>query len=359
MTRSVLVVATATAIAIGLGTLAPVTIASRATAAELKPAAKWLAPPPRTDNLVALEMGVRVENQPERPGELGFVPERALDGNARTMWATLFAPASLTFSFVGRDTALVASVSIAGADATATPLYGTTVAGSRPGSVEIAVSTTSPTAGFVKVASAILPPDGAERAVTLPAPAMARFIRLTFSPPTGTTKGVSVGEIIVREGARTGYTPLLQRHPDLQTLIATGKLTPDPASLAYEAPGASTSSACVAPATAAAVCPESKSVLVVAQAPSQFYPLSAALRHDAPPTQRYFGPGPGDGRVDETIYKRVDYWMLLPDLAADPPTSSRAPTWIRSCSNKSATSRPASAPRRSRRWSRGWPPATS
>ena len=29
---------------------------------------------------------------------------------------------------------------------------------------------------------------------------------------------------------------------------------------------------------------------------------------------RYFGPGPGKGLVDESIYKRADYWLLLPDL---------------------------------------------
>ncbi|HEX3704067.1 MAG TPA: VWA domain-containing protein, partial [Vicinamibacterales bacterium] len=276
-----------------------------------------VARPPRTDNLVALEMGGRVENQPSRPGALGFVPERALDGDPTTMWAELFPPASIVLSFIGHDTALVASVSITSPSAGSPPPYGVTVTAARPRAVEISLSTTSPTTGFVKAISAPLPDDDGEHAVRLPAPTEARFIKLTFPPPTASSygkNGVVVGEIAVHEGARAGYIPLLQRHPDLQTLLSTGTLKPDAASLSYQAPGAAIGSSCVAPSVAPAECPESKSVLVVANAPTQYYPLNEATNPSPAPTVRYFGPGPGKGLVDESIYKRVNYWLLQPDL---------------------------------------------
>jgi len=284
------------------------------------PSVQRLAPqpgPPRTDNLVALEIGGRVENQPSRPGALGFVPERALDGDSKTMWSEVFPPATMTLSFIGHDTALVASVSIADPDATATPFYGVDLAGARPGGVEISLSTTSPTAGFVKAIAAPLPLDRNEHTVTLPAPTEARYVRLTFSPQAGSKygkNGVAIGEIAVHEGSRAGYTPLLQRHPDLQALLASGTLTPDATSLAYQAPGAAIGSSCVARSVAHAECPESKSVLVVATAPTQYYPLNQAANPSPPPAVRYFGPGPGRGLVDESIYKRVNYWLLQPDL---------------------------------------------
>jgi hypothetical protein len=274
--------------------------------------------PPRTDNLVALEMGGRIENQPARPGALGFVPERALDGDAKTMWAELFPPATIVLSFIGRDTALVASVSIASPNTGSPPPYGVTLTAARPRSVDLSLSTTSPTTGFVKAISAPLPDDDNEHVVKLPAPAEARFIKLTFPPPTAASygkNGIVVGEIAVHEAVRAGYTPLLQRHPDLQALLSSGKLTPDAASLAYQAPGSAAGASCMVPSVVAAECPESKSVLVVATAPSQYSPLKAfADPASSAPTTRYFGPGPGKGLVDESIYKRVNYWLLQPDL---------------------------------------------
>jgi hypothetical protein len=276
----------------------------------------FAAPPPaRTDNLVALEMGGRVENQPSRPGPLAFVPERALDGDPKTMWADLFPPASIVLSFAGRDTALVSSVSITPPDATAPPPYTVNVSSARPTGVAIELSTTSPTAGFVKAISAALPNDDREHVVTLPAPTEARFVKLTFSADKSAygKNGIVVGEIAVHEGARAGYTPLLQRHPDLQALLSSGTLTPDVASLAYQAPG-SAGSSCLTPAAVPAERPESKSVLLVATAPTQYYPLNASANPSPPPTMRYFGPGPGKGTVDESIFKRADYWLLQPDL---------------------------------------------
>ena len=65
----------------------------------------------------------------------------------------------------------------------------------------------------------------------------------------------------MHEGARAGYTPLLQRHPDLQALLSSGTLTPDAASLAYQAPGSGRRVVRARRGRRAAECPESKSVL--------------------------------------------------------------------------------------------------
>ncbi len=314
-----LAIACGAAVAIAAGARSPVVAASHAIAAATASAPKQppaQAPKARTDNLVALEMGGRLENQPSRPGPLAFVPERALDGDAKTMWAELFPPASLVLSFLGRDTALVSSVSIAAPDPTAPPPYMVTIAAARPTGVEIALSTTSPTAGFVKAISAALPSDDAEHVVKLPVPTEARFVKLTFLADKSAygKNGIVVGEIAVHEGARAGYTPLLQRHPDLQALLSSGTLKPDPASLAYQAPG-SAGASCVTPAVVPAACPESQSVLIVVRDPTQYAPVH--LSSDparVPPTTRYFGPGPGKGLLDESIFKRVSYWTLPPDL---------------------------------------------
>lgn len=304
----VFAIALAIAASIAAGALAPIVSASHAMLADR---ARVQAPKPRTDNLAALEMGARFELQPERPGPLPFVPERALDGDPKTMWATLFPPASLVLSFIGRDTALVSSVSITPPDPTSPPPYGVTVSEAHPIAVEIDVSTTSPTTGFVKAASAALPNDDKEHVVTLPSPTLAKFIKLTFTgDKTAYGKnGIAVGEIAVREGARAGYTPLLQRHPDLQALLSSGTLTPDPASLAYQAPGSSGASCATTP-TAPAQCPESKSVLVVTNDPPQYFPFDAKVSSRPASTTKYFAAGVGNGFVDESIFQRLDYWIL-------------------------------------------------
>ena len=302
------------AAAIVAGALSPIFAASRPMRTD-QASSQAASAKPRTDNLVALEMGGRFENQPARPGDLSIVPERALDGNPRTMWATLFPPETLVLSFIGRDTALVSSVSITSPDPASPPPYGVKLAAARPAAVEIALSTTSPTAGFVKAASAPLPDDDSEHVVKLPSPTEARFVKLTFTGQKGSYgKGLVIGEIAVHEGARAGYTPLLQRHPDLQAVLSSGTLKPDAASLAYQAPG-SAGASCATPAVMPAECPESKSVLVITANPTMYAPLN--LTSDPariPPATRYFGPGPGKGVVDESIFKRVDYWSLSPDL---------------------------------------------
>jgi hypothetical protein len=55
--------------------------------------------------------------------------------------------------------------------------------------------------------------------------------------------------------------------------------------------------------------------MVIARAPTQYSPLSVASDPArTPPPTRYFAPGPGKGVVDESIYKRVSYWLQQPDV---------------------------------------------
>ncbi len=156
----------------------------------LAAAAAPQSPTPRTDNLVALEMGGRVENQPLRPGALGFVPERALDGDAKTMWADVCSRRSRSCSRSSAATPRSWRASRSPhPDPAAPPPYLVDLAAARPAGVEISLSTTSPTAGFVKAISAPLPNDDAEHVVTLPAPTEARFVKLTFSAAGKSTYG--------------------------------------------------------------------------------------------------------------------------------------------------------------------------
>jgi von Willebrand factor type A domain len=289
------------------------------------------ASPPRTDNLVALEMGGRTEGGRATGVDAGYLAERALDGDPSTMHA---APVGtpLVLSFVGHDVALVSDVTITFASSPAKPPYGwpADYTLSWPKDVEVWLSTKSATDGFVKATAVTLPREPGPHVVKLPVPAEARFVKIVFPHNNGSPYGTLIDEVAVHEGQRGGYVPLLQRHGDLRALLATGKLMPDPASLAYQAPGNAGASCGIPPAETSPECPESKIVLVVATNPDTYAPYPAARYHAAESTLRYFGPGPGDGRVDSSIFNRVDYWPLQPNFLrpADFLPSARVDTVV-------------------------------
>jgi hypothetical protein len=297
---------------VAIATAMAIAAASRSTAHQTPPQR-----PTRvaTDNLVALEMGGRAEGGRASGVDAGYLAERALDGDPSTMYA---APVGtpLVLSFIGRDVTLVADVTIAFASAPAKAPYGWPAddSASWPKDVEISLSMTSATDGFVKAAAAALPREPGAHVVTLPAPREARFVKIVFPHNNGSPYGTLIDEVAVHEGHGAGHLPLLQRHPDLQALLSTGMLTPDPASLAYQAPGSAGASCGTPPATAPPECPESKVVLVVSNNPDTYAPYPFARYHAAESTLRYFGPGPGNGRVDSSIFTRVDYWPLQPAL---------------------------------------------
>jgi hypothetical protein len=285
----------------------------------------------RTDNLVALEMGGRAEGGRATGVDAGFLDDRALDGDPATMYA---APAGtpLVLSFIGHDTALVSDVTITFASAPAKAPYGwpADYSLSWPRDVEISLSSKSPTDGFVKAAAVTLPREPGAHVVKLPAPAEARFVKVVFPHNNGSPYGTLIDEVAVHEGQRANYVPLLQRHADLLSLIGTGKLTPDPASLAYQAPGSAGASCGVPAAATPPECPESKVVLIVAANPDVYAPYPAARYHTPESTLRYFGPGPGNGRVDSSIFTRVDFWPMQPNLLrpADFLPSARVDTVV-------------------------------
>jgi hypothetical protein len=277
------------------------------------------APAPRTDDIVASEMGGRAEGGRATGVADGFLDQNAIDGDPITIYAApLGTP--LVLSFIGHDTALVSDVTITFPSTPAKAPYSwpADYSVSWPKDVEISLSSKSATEGFVKVTSTVLPRTPGAHVVRLPRPTEARFVKVVFPHNNGSSPGTLVDDVAVHEGSRAGYVPLLRRHPDLQALLSSGTLTPDPASLAYQAPGTAGAS-CGVPATERPACPESKVLLLVARAPDMYAPYPFANYHNSEQTLRYFGPGPGNGRLDSSIFNRVDYWPVQPNLvrAAD------------------------------------------
>ncbi len=299
------------AAAIAAGALSSIAAASHSIT---RPQATPTAPAARTDDLVASEMGGRAEGGRASGVADGFLDQNAIDGDPSSIYAApLGTP--LVLSFIGRDTALVSDVTITFASQAAKAPYGWPADNSLswPRDVEIWLSTKSAADGFVKAAAATLPRQPGAH-VSLPAPAEARFVKIVFPHNNGSPYGTLIDEVTVHEGSRAGYVALLNRHPDLQTLLSTGTLSPDPASLAYQAPGTTDATCGVPAATTPPACPESKVVLLVARQPDSYAPYPAARFHAPEQTLRYFGPGPGDGRVDSSIFNRVDYWPIQPSL---------------------------------------------
>jgi hypothetical protein len=271
----------------------------------------------RTDNLVALEMGGRVESR-ERV-TLEYAPTRALDGKPNTFWLTGGSSPSIVLSFIGRDTALVGGVSVTFPQQANDPIGDKPFARTFPTSVEVWTSMQSPTEGFQKAVAAPLPQDLGEHAVALPAPVEARYVKLVFPANAGAQPLTAVAEIVVREGQAAGYVPLLKRHPDLAALLSSGKLP--------SAPGATDSSAIPAPVDPTSCArparldvhptrPESHNVLVVGH--FDFYaPYDYSIDVPNSPDIRYFPSAPGDGHVDSSIFRRATYWPV-PAEAASP-----------------------------------------
>jgi hypothetical protein len=262
------------------------------------------------DNLVALEMGGRVERTTSRPD--GYEGERAIDGDPASVWVTTGGPAEVVLSFIGRDTALVSDVTVTTPDKSVKTSLFKDITAAWPKSVEIWVSTQSPTTGFVKAASAPLPAEAGAHRIALSKPIDARFVKVVL-PFVNYQDSRAVSEIAVHEGQASGYVPLLKRHPDLASVLTSGKLVADPASLAYQAPGASPG-ICALPAAEPAAHPESKHVLIIADRADRYWPYGAGTYQQPPPAVRYFPDAPAPGRIDTTITRRVDFEWLPPQL---------------------------------------------
>jgi hypothetical protein len=138
---------------------------------------------------------------------------RLIDGQPR-LWESEWEgpPKEIVVSFFEREPALVDAVLITSED-DPTPA-------NAAKEVEIYTSTTSSTAGFVKVAAATLPPVADGKIPFDPVDTKFVKIRLVKNQSGGTR--FDIREIKVMEAQRTGYLPLLTRYPEILGPLAPG-----------------------------------------------------------------------------------------------------------------------------------------
>jgi len=269
----------------------------------------------RTDNLVALEMGGRVEGHDRVT--LDFGPTRALDGKPNTFWLTGYTSPNLVLSFIGHDTALVSGISITFPQQANDPIGDKPFARTFPTSVEVWTSMKG-TEDFQKAVAAPLPQDLSEHTIALPAPVEARYVKLVFPANAGAQPLTSVAEIAVREGQAAGYVPLLKRHADLAALLSSGKLpSVDGGTESTSIPAPIDPSSCAKPVRAN-LHPshaESHSVLVVGNW-DMYAPYGYAIDTPNSPAIRYFPTAPGSGYVDSSIFRRATYWPVPAEAAS-------------------------------------------
>ena len=308
-------------------------------------------------------MGGRAEGGRATGVADGFLDQNALDGDPSTIYA---APVGtpLVVSFIGHDVALVSDVTITYASPPAKAPYGwpTDYSLSWPKDVEVWLSTKSATDGFVRATAT--PRFRASRARTWsssPAPTDARFVKIVFPHNNGSPYGTLIDEVAVHEGRRAGYVPLLQRHA--RSAGARLEWKGDARSGQPCLPGARHGRRELQRASghgATGCTRRAKSSSSSRGSPELYTPYPAARYHNPEQTLRYFGPGPGNGRVDSSIFNRVDYWPIQPDARAARRTfvpSAGVDTVVleQVCDIKTS----ARATTSSRRSSRGWPTATS
>jgi hypothetical protein len=276
-------------------------------------------PPPRTDNLIALEMGGRVES---RLRDLGreYSIDKAMDGDPKTVWLSWGTKPEVVFSFFARDSALVSAVTITLPPAAVDPIWKEPAEAFWPKDVEISTSMDGAATGFRKVAAMTLPKTAGDHVIAITPAVQARYVKLAIGGNYGSIRAVMIGDVAVKEGQAPGYTPLLKRHADLGALLSTGVLPKGAAPPAQPqgvvAPPAG--DVCAAPATAGGTPrrAESHGVLVVAGNSAEDYaPYFYSIYLPESPPNRYFPSAPGDGRVDSSIFRRVDYWPIFPEAA--------------------------------------------
>jgi Mg-chelatase subunit ChlD len=274
--------------------------------------------PARTDNLVALEMGGRVETRLRELTRENSI-DKAMDGDPKTVWLSWGTKPEVVFSFFAHDTALVSSVTITLPPAGPDPIWKEPGDAFWPKDVEISISMDGPTTGFRKVAVQTLPKTAGDHAIAISPAVQARYVKLAVGGNYGSIRAVLIGDIAVREGQAPGYTPLLKRHPDLGSLLATGVLPKSDGAPAAQLPAApAAGDVCAAPVASGAAPrrPESRGVLVIASDSAENYgPYFYSIYLPDSPTVRYFSAAPGDGRVDSSIFRRVDYRPIHPEAA--------------------------------------------
>ena len=209
--------------------------------------------PPFEGNVAALAWGGKVESATgTAPDDLGAVDwlMAMIDGNKDTYWHTTGAPGpkEIVLSFADHDSVLINQVRILSME-------------SVPRDVEVWVSSAGPAEGFEQVAAVALTPGTTEKTIEFK-PVEAKYLKLRMLKNQEGREVYYISELKVMEAQRSGYTPLLTRHPDLMgpTPVAGGA--------AVEAAGGAPACVPVNPMTAVASGHgESKRVLVLSPAP--------------------------------------------------------------------------------------------
>ena len=272
-------------------------------------------PPAARPNVLALEMGARVERATSRY-DLPYGPYKLLDGDPATVWTSSSSvfPQEIVFAFAGRDSVLVSGIAITLPKAGTDPGWG----GPNDGKVwakdvEVWTSMDSPTAGFAKAASGSLPMATGAHPIAFDAPVRAKFLKLVVRSNHGSPRYAVMADLSVQEGEVAGYQPLLQRHADLAALLA-GRV-PAAASPAALPKGIDLESCAAVESLEPSRKPESRTVLVVGKDAEAYGPYRYAKQSPESPKARYFTSAPGDGRIDSSIYPRLTFWSIPPEAA--------------------------------------------
>lgn len=269
--------------------------------------------PPETlapgGNIALLDLGASIESATSEY-DVEWTAPMVLDGNPGQAWssADLKNPQEIVISFFNRQPVLISAIAI-------NP--------GRPGKkwweeqfakdVEVWASMAGPNEGFTKLGNITLRQELVDQILNFP-PVEARFVKARFLSNYGDKKYVMCGDIKIIEARRPGYTPLLDRNPELVTL-ASGRI-PWPLVPTPTAARTSKGCDCAKPSSAVPKEPahnESRNVLVVmndsdrtgfGKAPSEY-----------PPT--IFKPTDSRGGFDDSIYERLRFKVVRP-IAARP-----------------------------------------
>ena len=222
-------------------------------------------------NVAALEWGGKVESatgvSADDAAGLDWLSDM-IDGDEDTYWRSHYdpGPKELVLSFFDHESVLIDQVRI---------LPGTEQV---PRDVEVWVSSSGPTEGFTRVATATLPGEG-ESTIRFD-PVEARYVKLRLLHNQVGGETFYIWEIRVMEAKRRGYTSLLSRHPEL--------MGPQPTSGGAAVAAAGAPPACV-PVTPATLLTaghgESKHVLVVSSGGISYG--GASLKNNPEYRQKY------------------------------------------------------------------------
>jgi hypothetical protein len=214
-------------------------------------------------NVASIDFGGTVERTTDSYGD-PVDHSYIIDGDPETAWrngGSSHGIGEIVFSFFMRDVVLVDAVMVQGSSESSD---------SVPRDVEVWVSTAAtPDGPFTKVAAVSLPKASAGTVSF--SPVDARFVKFRMLKSQAGTDEFHVTELEIHEAQRTGYTPLLTRHPELTqaggpTALPGGLPVPTATLAPCEPrPEGAVPAAAVRPAH-----PESNRILVVGDAPGNY-----------------------------------------------------------------------------------------